>query len=363
MGFLTSTLPTGGRMPILSDFDFDLPAELIAREPLLERSASRLLEVDSAVSPASFVDRRFTEVADCLKRGDLLVFNDTRVVKGRFWGQTASGANVEVLVERLTGDRAALAQIKTRERLAAGSVIRLAGAFDVQVVEHVEPLYWLHFSEPCLAAIERHGRLPLPPYVEHHPDPMDEARYQTVLAKSPGALAAPTAALHFDDGVFARLDARGIEWATLTLHVGASGFDPVGVQDVDAHTMHSEWYQLSSNLVEKTADTRARGGRVVAVGTSSLRALESGAREAEKAGQSLVAISGETRLFIAPGFRFRVADMLITNCHLPKSTPLILVAAFIGMEATRSAYQHAVQSAYRFGSYGDAMLLTRHETQ
>ncbi|GLU30721.1 tRNA preQ1(34) S-adenosylmethionine ribosyltransferase-isomerase QueA [Trinickia caryophylli] len=345
----------------LSDFDFNLPPELIAQEALPERSASRLLEVDAAHAPARLVDRRFAELPDCLAPGDLLVFNDTKVIKARFFGTKASGGKIEVLIERLTGERTALAQIRASKSPAPGTTLRLADAFDVSVGERVEPFYTLHFPAPCLALIERHGRLPLPPYIEHDPDSTDEARYQTVFARNPGAVAAPTAGLHFDDAVLARLEARGIERATLTLHVGAGTFQPVRVENIAEHKMHSEWYQLPQALVDKIAATRARGGRVVAVGTTSLRALEAAARDAEAAGGPLAAATAETDIFITPGYRFRLVDRLVTNFHLPKSTLLMLVSAFAGMDTIRAAYRHAVEAHYRFFSYGDAMLLTRRD--
>ncbi|HEV3105039.1 MAG TPA: tRNA preQ1(34) S-adenosylmethionine ribosyltransferase-isomerase QueA [Trinickia sp.] len=342
----------------LSDFDFNLPPELIAQEALPERSASRLLEVDNAHTPARLVDRHFGELPACVEPGDLLVFNDTKVLKARFLGHKASGGKIEVLVERLTGERTALAQIRASKSPAPGTTLRLADAFDVAVGERVEPFYTLHFPDACLALIERYGRLPLPPYIEHDPDATDEARYQTVFAQSPGAVAAPTAGLHFDDALLARLDARGVERATLTLHVGAGTFQPVRVENIAEHRMHSEWYQLPPTLVDAIATTRARGGRVIAVGTTSLRALEAAARDAENAGRALAASSAETDIFITPGYRFRVVDRLVTNFHLPKSTLLMLVSAFAGMETIRAAYRHAIDARYRFFSYGDAMLLT-----
>jgi S-adenosylmethionine:tRNA ribosyltransferase-isomerase len=342
----------------LSDFDFNLPPELIAQEALKERSASRLLEVDHSRSPARLVDRRFAELPECLAPGDLLVFNDTKVLKARFFGQKASGGKIEVLIERLLGERTALAQIRASKSPACGTTLRLSDAFEVAVGERVDSFYTLHFPEACLDLIERYGRLPLPPYIEHDPDATDEARYQTVFARQPGAVAAPTAGLHFDDALLAHLDARGIERATLTLHVGAGTFQPVRVENITEHHMHSEWYQLPQSLVDKISATRARGGRVVAVGTTSLRALEAAARDAEAAGRPLEAMSAETDIFITPGYRFRVVDRLVTNFHLPKSTLLMLVSAFAGIETIRAAYRHAIEARYRFFSYGDAMLLT-----
>ncbi|WP_250533033.1 tRNA preQ1(34) S-adenosylmethionine ribosyltransferase-isomerase QueA [Caballeronia sp. AZ10_KS36] len=343
----------------LSDFDFNLPPELIAQSALAERSASRLLEVDNSASPATLIDRRFSELPDLIQPGDLLVFNDTKVLKARFFGQKASGGRVEVLIERLTGPTTALAQIRASKSPTAGSTIKLADAFDVTVGERVEPFYTLHFPADCLTLIEQYGRLPLPPYIEHDADAYDESRYQTVYAANPGAVAAPTAGLHFDDALFARLDARGVERATLTLHVGAGTFQPVRVDNIAEHKMHSEWYALPQSLVDRIAAVKARGNRVIAVGTTSMRALEAAARDAAEAGRPLAATSAETDIFITPGYEFRIVDRLITNFHLPKSTLMMLVSAFAGMETIREAYRHAIEARYRFFSYGDAMLLTR----
>ncbi|WP_321805211.1 tRNA preQ1(34) S-adenosylmethionine ribosyltransferase-isomerase QueA [Burkholderia sp. BCC1993] len=346
----------------LSDFDFNLPPELIAQTALPDRTASRLLEVDGTVEPARLVDRRFAELPSCIAPGDLLVFNDTKVLKARFFGQKASGGKIEVLIERVTGTHTALAQIRASKSPGAGTTLRLADAFDVTVGERVEPFFTLHFPAPCLTLIEQHGRLPLPPYIEHDADANDETRYQTVYASNPGAVAAPTAGLHFDQPLLEKLDAMGVERATLTLHVGAGTFQPVRVENLDEHRMHSEWYDLPQSLVDKIAATRARGGNVIAVGTTSMRALEAAARSADEAGRPLAATQAETDIFITPGYAFRVVDRLVTNFHLPKSTLLMLVSAFAGVETIRAAYRHAIDARYRFFSYGDAMLLTRRDT-
>lgn len=350
------------RMFTLSDFDFNLPPELIAQTALPDRTASRLLEVDGAAEPARLVDRRFADLPVCIAPGDLLVFNDTKVLKARFFGQKASGGRIEVLVERVTGTHTALAQIRASKSPGAGTTLRLADAFDVTVGERVEPFFTLHFPAPCLTLIEQYGRLPLPPYIEHDPDATDETRYQTVYASNPGAVAAPTAGLHFDEPLLAKLDAMGVERATLTLHVGAGTFQPVRVENIAEHKMHSEWYELPQSLVDKIAATRARGGKVIAVGTTSMRALEAAARDADAAGRPLAATQAETDIFITPGYRSRVVDRLVTNFHLPKSTLLMLVSAFAGVETIRAAYRHAIEQRYRFFSYGDAMLLTRRDT-
>ncbi|AOK33349.1 MULTISPECIES: tRNA preQ1(34) S-adenosylmethionine ribosyltransferase-isomerase QueA [Burkholderia] len=346
----------------LSDFDFNLPPELIAQTALPDRTASRLLEVDRSVEPARLVDRHFAELPSCIAPGDLLVFNDTKVLKARFFGQKASGGKIEVLIERVTGTHTALAQIRASKSPVAGTTLRLADVFDVTVGERVEPFFTLHFPAPCLDLIEQYGRLPLPPYIEHDPDATDETRYQTVYASNPGAVAAPTAGLHFDQPLLEQLDALGVERATLTLHVGAGTFQPVRVDNIAEHKMHSEWYDLPQSLVDKIAATRARGGNVIAVGTTSMRALEAAARSADEAGRPLAATQAETDIFITPGYRFRVVDRLVTNFHLPKSTLLMLVSAFAGVETIRAAYRHAIEERYRFFSYGDAMLLTRRDT-
>ncbi|KVD26178.1 tRNA preQ1(34) S-adenosylmethionine ribosyltransferase-isomerase QueA [Burkholderia ubonensis] len=346
-------------MLTLSDFDFHLPPELIAQTALPDRTASRLLEVDNTVAPARLVDRRFAELPSCIAAGDLLVFNDTKVLKARFFGHKASGGKVEVLIERVTGTHTALAQIRASKSPGPGTTLTLADAFDVTLGERVEPFFTLHFPAPCLTLIEQYGRLPLPPYIEHDPDATDETRYQTVYASNPGAVAAPTAGLHFDEPLLATLDAMGVERATLTLHVGAGTFQPVRVENLAEHKMHSEWYELPQSLVDRIAATRARGGNVIAVGTTSMRALEAAARDADAAGRPLAATQAETDIFITPGYAFRVVDRLVTNFHLPKSTLLMLVSAFAGVETIRAAYRHAIDERYRFFSYGDAMLLTR----
>lgn len=341
-------------MLTLSDFDFPLPPELIAQTALPDRSASRLLVVRTGTDGVTELDdRAFADLTDYLRPNDLLVFNDTRVIKARFFGQKASGGKVEVLVERVLDDDTVLAQVRASKTPAEGSTLRLADAFDVTVGPRVDQFFTLRFPEPALDLIERFGRLPLPPYITHDPDAYDETRYQTVYARHPGAVAAPTAGLHFDDALFARLDAQGVRRAFLTLHVGAGTFQPVRTENLAEHKMHSEWYAISAELAQAVRDTRAAGGRVIAVGTTSLRALESAATPEGE----LLAGSGDTDIFITPGYRFRLVDALITNFHLPKSTLLMLVSALAGIEPIRIAYRHAVEQRYRFFSYGDAMLL------
>jgi len=354
-------VPAVSIMLTLSDFDFPLPPELIAQSALPDRSASRLLVVErlapgEQADAIRLVDRAFSDIIDYLRPDDLLVFNDTRVIKARFFGQKASGGKIEVLVERVLDSHTVLAQVRASKTPPEGSKLRLAeDAFDVTVGPRVDQFFTLRFPAPALDLIEQYGRLPLPPYITHDPDAYDETRYQTVYARNPGAVAAPTAGLHFDDSIFARLDAAGVRRAFLTLHVGAGTFQPVRTENLAEHKMHSEWYAISPELAQAVNDTHARGARVIAVGTTSLRALESAARP----DGTLAAGSGDTDIFITPGYQFRLVDALITNFHLPKSTLLMLVSALAGVEAIRAAYRHAVEARYRFFSYGDAMLLTR----
>ncbi len=338
-------------MPLtLDDFDYTLPPELIAQAPLPNRTDSALLVVDGD----TLADCRFADLPERLDRGDLLVFNDTRVIHARLHGVKTSGGQVEVMVERAVGPHEALAQIRASKSPQTGSRIRLADAFDVTVLGRVGEFYHLRFptSENVLDLLERHGKLPLPPYIRRSADGGDESRYQTVYAREPGSVAAPTAGLHFDEAMLDRLAGRGIDTAWLTLHVGAGTFQPVRTNDLGEHRMHRERYVLPEETVAAIAATRARGGRVIAVGTTSLRALEGAAQDG-----ALEAGSGETDLFVLPGFRFQVVDALITNFHLPKSTLLMLVSAFAGMEPIRRAYAHAVEKSYRFFSYGDAMFI------
>ena len=336
-------------------FDFPLPPELIAQHPARERSASRLLHVDGP----HLADLRFTDLPGLLAPGDLLVFNDTRVIKARFFGQKDSGGQVEVLLERIVDERHALAQVRASKSPKAGTRITLENAFSLVCSGRQGEFFALELEgESNLWDLaEQYGRLPLPPYIEHGVEAEDEARYQTVYARHPGAVAAPTAGLHFDEAMLERLSEQGVRRAALTLHVGAGTFQPVRVEKIDEHKMHSERFHVPEETAAAIAATRERGGRVVAVGTTSLRTLESAA-----CGNGLVrAGSGETDIFITPGYRFQVVDRLITNFHLPRSTLLMLVSAFAGLDPIRAAYAHAVAEKYRFFSYGDAMLLEREE--
>jgi len=339
----------------VADFDFDLPPDLIAQHPAPERSASRLLD---ASAPGEPVDRMFRDLPDLLAPGDLLVFNDTRVIKARLYGTKATGGNVEALVERvLPGTREVWMHLRASKSPKPGSRVRFADAFDAEVLGRCGPdggLFHLRFDGEPFALLDAHGHVPLPPYIAHADGADDERRYQTVFARAPGAVAAPTAALHFDEALLARLAARGVERAHVTLHVGAGTFQPVRVETLAEHRMHSEWFEVPPATVDAVAACRARGGRVVAVGTTTLRALESAAL-----GGTLQAGARETDIFITPGFEFRVVDRLVTNFHLPRSTLMMLVSAFAGHGRVMALYRHAIRERYRFFSYGDAMLLAR----
>jgi S-adenosylmethionine:tRNA ribosyltransferase-isomerase len=338
----------------LDNFDYPLPPELIAQAPLAQRSASRLLVVGDPLQ-----DKNITDLPGLLRDGDLLVMNDTRVLHARLYGQKDSGGQVEVLVERPLFDQGTetdvLAQVRASKSPKPGSRIRLEDKLDVEVIERVGEFYRLRFDGNAIDLLEAHGRLPLPPYIEHAAGEADETRYQTVFAREKGSVAAPTAGLHFDEALLGRLKEKGINTAYVTLHVGAGTFQPVRVHNIAEHKMHSERYRLSQATVDAIAQTKAQGGRVIVIGTTTMRTLESVAR---KHGE-LRADSGETDIFITPGFEFKVADLLMTNFHLPKSTLLMLVSAFAGSETIRAAYAHAIAQRYRFFSYGDAMLLTR----
>ncbi len=337
-------------MYTLSDFDYDLPSDLIAQTPLPERSASRLLEV----AGSRLIDRHFADLLDLLHPGDLLVFNNTRVLKARFFGIKESGGKVEVLVERVLDTRTVLAQVRASKSPQPGMAIRLADSFDVTVGPRVGEFYTLGFPGDVFELIEAHGRLPLPPYIDHAADEFDEERYQTVYAQEPGAVAAPTAGLHFDQGLLEKIRAKGVNLAYVTLHVGAGTFQPVRSENLAEHKMHSEWYSIAAETVAAVEAAKAAGRAVIAVGTTSMRALES----ASQSGR-LQAGSADTALFITPGYRFKTVDRLVTNFHLPKSTLLMLVSAFAGYDVIKAAYAHAIAHRYRFFSYGDAMLLTK----
>jgi len=336
----------------LADFAFDLPPDLIAQVPAPARTGSRLLHVDGA----RIEDFRFTDLPHLLRAGDLLVFNDTRVIKARVFARKSTGGRVEMLVERVEGTDEAWVQLRASRSPAIGSVFDLPGDARATVIDRDDRFWRLRFAGtgPLVTWLDTHGDVPLPPYISRRPGQADSARYQTIYARAPGAVAAPTAGLHFDAAILAELAACGIGQAFVTLHVGAGTFHPVQTSDLSLHRMHREWYRIPQQTSDAVAATIARGGRIVAVGTTSLRALESAITD-----DGLRVGSAETALFVTPGFRFRVVDALLTNFHLPKSTLLMLVAAFAGYEPIRAAYAHAIAARYRFFSYGDAMLLER----
>jgi len=337
----------------LSDFEFDLPADLIAQVPAEPRSGSRLLHVDGMRRE----DLRFDQFPALLRAGDLVVFNDTRVIKARVFARKETGGKVELLVERIVADHEAWAQLRASHPPKTGAVLRLPDGACARVLDRDDRFFRIAFDtpEPLADWLEEQGEIPLPPYIGRRASSADSARYQTVYSRAPGAVAAPTAGLHFDEAVLGALAARGIETAFVTLHVGAGTFAPVQQEDLSLHRMHAESYLLPEATVAAIGAARARGGRVVAVGTTTLRALESAALP----GGELRPGAAETALFITPGFRFRVVDRLLTNFHLPRSTLLMLVSAFAGYGAIRAAYEHAIAQRYRFFSYGDALLLER----
>lgn len=340
----------------LADFDYRLPPELIAQQPSERRVDSRLLHIDGA---GHLSDRRFIDVRDLLRPGDLLVFNDTRVIKARLHGVKDSGGKVEVLIERIVSPIEATAHIKASKSPKPGTHLVLAGSVRAEVTGREEDLFHLRFDRPVLPALDAHGHVPLPPYIEHQDDALDSERYQTVYARHPGAVAAPTAGLHFDEALLADLRERKVKQSFVTLHVGAGTFQPVREDDLTRHKMHREWYTVPPQTAQAIEATRAAGGRVVAVGTTSVRALESAAQV--HAG-SLSSHTDETTLFITPGYSWRVVDAMVTNFHLPQSTLLMLVASFVGFDVMKAAYRHAIEQKYRFFSYGDAMFLEKGST-
>jgi len=345
----------------LSDFDFTLPSELIAQHPAPERSGSRLLDGTSATA----IDRIFRELPTLLKADDLLVFNDTKVIKARLFGEKPTGGKLELLIERVLSGNQVAAHMRVSKKPEVGTTVALVGAPGThdglcatllgRWPDAQGALFRFVLSNDAgddpHTLMERHGHVPLPPYIEHTDSAEDAARYQTVFAKNPGAVAAPTAALHFDDALLAALDAKGVQRTSVTLHVGAGTFQPVKTENLAEHQMHSEWYDVPVATQQAIADCRARGGRIVAVGTTSVRTLESWA-------QTGVA-SGDTTIFITPGFEFKLVQGLVTNFHLPKSSLMMLVSAFAGYEHIMALYAHAIREQYRFFSYGDAMLLTK----
>jgi S-adenosylmethionine:tRNA ribosyltransferase-isomerase len=336
----------------IEEFDYELPPDLIAQHPRPDRAASRLLHLDAA--NGRIADRHFADLPRFLRPGDLLVLNDTRVIKARLEARKATGGKIELLVERVVDNRTATAMIRASHAPQAGQWLEIRGGARAKVKSRMAELYELEFSEEVPGLLERAGAVPLPPYISRTPAEIDIQRYQTVYAAEPGAVAAPTAGLHFDQASLEAVRGAGAQLAFVTLHVGAGTFQPVRSRHIERHVMHSEWYRIPPETAVAVARTRATGGRVLAVGTTSLRALESAAEE-----QGVRAGSSETQLFIVPGYRFRVVDRLLTNFHLPRSTLLMLVAAFAGLDMVRRAYRHAIEQRYRFFSYGDAMLIER----
>jgi S-adenosylmethionine:tRNA ribosyltransferase-isomerase len=337
-----------------ADFNFDLPPELIAQRPAERRSASRLLVLDGLSS--AYQDRQFRDLPQLLEPEDLLVFNDTRVIPARLFGTKQSGGRVEILLERVLAPRRALAHVRASKGLKLGGEVLLPGAASAHMVARDGELYELEFSHEVLRLFEAHGEIPLPPYIQRAAEAGDRERYQTLFARESGAVAAPTAGLHFDVELFEALAARQIKQTFLTLHVGAGTFAPVRVENIDSHLMHAEYVKVPQSACDAVNDTRRAGGRVIAVGTTVVRSLESAAQSS--ASSMLQPFQGMTRIFIRPGYRFQAIDALITNFHLPESTLLMLCSAFVGREALLDAYRHAVQARYRFFSYGDAMFLT-----
>ncbi|MCL6269040.1 tRNA preQ1(34) S-adenosylmethionine ribosyltransferase-isomerase QueA [Sansalvadorimonas sp. 2012CJ34-2] len=341
----------------VSDFHFELPDELIARYPMPERSASRLLVLDSETGKP--VHRTFRDIIDYLKPGDLLVLNNTRVIPARLFGQKETGGKIEVLVERVLDERRVLAHVRSSKSPKPGTRLLLEGGLEAMMVERQDALFLLEFAgeEPVVHQLEQHGHMPLPPYITREDELADRERYQTVYGTEKGAVAAPTAGLHFDDELFALLKEKGVETAFVTLHVGAGTFQPVRVDKIEDHHMHSEYLEVSEEVVERVKQTKANGGRIIAVGTTSVRSLETAAQSGK-----LKPFAGETEIFIYPGYEYQVVDCLITNFHLPESTLLMLVSAFAGYNEIMNAYREAIDERYRFFSYGDAMLLTRKQT-
>ena len=336
------------------DFDFYLPDTLIAQHPTSQRSASRLLHLTGKTG--QLLDNLFLDLPSFINAGDLLVFNDTRVIKARLFGVKNSGGAVEILVERVLNAHHVLAHIRASRAPKVGTIIKLANAFEVEVLGRDDDLFHVKFLTSCsvLDTLEQYGALPLPPYITHAAEAEDDERYQTVYAKHAGAVAAPTAGLHFDEAMLEKLKTKGVNIAYVTLHVGAGTFQPVRVDDIKDHKMHSEIYDISAETITMIKDTQLKGGNIIAVGTTSLRALESAAQQS-----AIQAGENETNIFITPGFQFKVVDKLVTNFHLPKSTLLMLVSAFAGYENIKHAYLHAVNQQYRFFSYGDAMLIEK----
>jgi len=343
----------------VADFSFDLPEELIARYPKADRTASRLLTLNG--NSGELDDSNFLNLVEQIQAGDLLVFNNTRVIPARMFGQKSTGGKVEVLVERLIDEHSVLAHIRASKSPKVGSEILLEGKVNATMVARHGALFELkiHGQESVLEVLDNIGHMPLPPYIDRPDEDSDRERYQTVYNEKPGAVAAPTAGLHFDEAMLATLKAKGVNFAFVTLHVGAGTFQPVKVDEIADHIMHAEYIEVSEEVVNQIQTTKKDGGRVIAVGTTSVRSIESAAKKAQENGSELAPFYGDTDIFITPGYQFQIIDALVTNFHLSESTLLMLVSAFSGYDNILAAYQHAVDEKYRFFSYGDAMFLTK----
>ena len=341
----------------LSDFTYDLPPELIAQEALADRSASRLLHLDTTQNPTQVLDKHFNDILDLIDPNDLLIFNNTRVIPARLIGEKETGGKVEVMIERVLDNHRAIAHVRANKSPKAGGKLLLENEINAEVIARHDTLFEIEFKHELTVyeLLERFGHIPLPPYIEREDTAADKERYQTVFAEEVGAVAAPTAGLHFTPKLLQALKDKGVETAKVTLHVGAGTFLPVRVDNLEDHVMHAEWVEVDQATCDAVAECKARGGKVVAVGTTSVRSLESAAKESE----TIQPFTGDTRLFITPGFNFKVVDAMITNFHVPESTLLMLVSAFSGYDNIMKAYHHAVNEKYRFFSYGDAMFLEK----
>ncbi|MCL1041481.1 tRNA preQ1(34) S-adenosylmethionine ribosyltransferase-isomerase QueA [Shewanella marisflavi] len=340
----------------VADFSFDLPDELIARYPMPNRTASRLLTLDG--NTGAVEDKQFTDILEMVNPGDLMVFNNTRVIPARVFGQKQTGGKLEILVERMLDDKRILAHVRSSKSPKPGTIICLDGGYEMTMLARHDALFELELNcdSTILEVLEEVGHMPLPPYIDRPDEDADKERYQTVYNQNPGAVAAPTAGLHFDDALLAALKAKGVNTAFVTLHVGAGTFQPVRVDNILDHQMHSEWAEVPQDVVDSIKATKAAGHRVIAVGTTSVRSLESAAKASEG---ELQAYSNDTDIFIYPGYEFQIVDAMVTNFHLPESTLIMLISAFAGFDEVKNAYQHAIAQKYRFFSYGDAMFVTK----
>jgi S-adenosylmethionine:tRNA ribosyltransferase-isomerase len=339
---------------LIEEFDFDLPQHLIAQTPLQKRDSSRLLVLNK--NTKSFSDKKFTDFVDLLNTNDLLIFNDTRVIKARLFGKKITGGKVEIMIERILDNRHALAHLKTSKKIFDGTIFEINEDVSVKVIRKENDLFYIEFNSNLSSydILEKYGHIPLPPYIERSADKSDENRYQTIYAKESGAVAAPTAGLHFSDEIFKALDDKKIKYTFLTLHVGAGTFQPVRENDLDHHQMHSESFNVPDKTIQMIDDAKSKNGRIIAIGTTVLRALESKFSE-----ETIQSGFKETSIFIKPGYTFKIVDALLTNFHLPKSTLFILVSAFSGSDTMKKLYQHAIKNEYRFFSYGDATFIER----